>query len=301
MSQLRPMRAEKAALKDFRYPLVGSPKLDGIRALAKDGQPLSRTLKTIPNRYVQHCFSEAAKVLQGFDGELIVGDPTDKDVYRRTDSAVMSHGGEPNFHYYVFDRWDLTDLGYTKRRETLFNVLSEVPSWVYILESVLLSDQFELLRYEDKMIEAGFEGIMLRHPNGRYKYGKSTLNEGYLMKFKRFVDTEAEIIGFTELMRNDNEAEINELGLTKRSKVSANMTPMGVLGNFIVRGAEVGNPFYGVTFEVGSGLTAADKAKFWKERDSLLGKIIKVKYFERGVLDKPRFPVYLGFRNAVEM
>lgn len=301
MSQLRPMRAEKASLQDFRYPLIGSPKLDGIRALAKDGQPLSRTLKVIPNRFVQRCFSEAADALQGLDGELIVGDPWGHDVYRRTDSAVMTHSGEPNFHYYVFDRWDVTAIPYKERLGTVRRKANQYPSWVRILDAETINNQEELLAYEEGCLTMGYEGLMLRKPEGRYKYGKSTLNEGYLMKFKRFVDTEAEIVGFTELMRNDNEAEINELGLTKRSKVSANMTPMGVLGNFIVRGAEVGNPFYGVVFEVGSGLTAAEKAKFWKERDSLLGKIIKVKYFERGVLDKPRFPVYLGFRSAAEM
>jgi len=301
VTQLRPMRAEKAMFKDFRYPLIDSPKLDGIRALAKDGQPLSRTLKVIPNRYVQRCFAEAAEVLQGNDGELIVGDPTDKDVYRRTDSAVMSHDGEPEFQYYVFDRWDVPAIPYRERAGAIHRKSNHLPSWVRILESKMLYTQEELLAYEEDCLNLGYEGLMLRKPDGRYKYGKSTLNEGFLMKFKRFVDTEAEIIGFEELMRNDNEATVNELGLTKRSKASANMTPMGVLGNFVVRGAELRNQFFGVTFEVGSGLKAEEKARFWKTRDALLGKIIKVKYFEYGVLDKPRFPVYLGFRSEAEM
>ena len=37
----------------LRYPVIASPKLDGIRALVIDGQLVSRTLKPIPNRYVQ--------------------------------------------------------------------------------------------------------------------------------------------------------------------------------------------------------------------------------------------------------
>jgi DNA ligase-1 len=36
-------------------------------------------------------------------------------------------------------------------------------------------------------------------------------------------------------------------------------------------------------------------------RKKLLGKIVKYKYQEIGVLEKPRFPVFLGFRDKEDM
>jgi hypothetical protein len=71
---------------------------------------------------------------------------------------------------------------------------------------------------------------MLRDPNGPYKFGRSTRKEGYLLKLKRFCDSEAEVIGVVELMHNGNEAKTNALGRTERSTRKAGKTGMGVLG-----------------------------------------------------------------------
>lgn len=35
------------------YPQMASPKLDGIRCVMQDDMPVSRTLKPIPNHYIQ--------------------------------------------------------------------------------------------------------------------------------------------------------------------------------------------------------------------------------------------------------
>ena len=81
-----PMLASDAELDKLRFPLLASAKLDGVRAVVKNGVVLSRSLKKIPNDYVQSLF----KHLEHFDGELIVGEPTSKTCYRDTVSGVMS-------------------------------------------------------------------------------------------------------------------------------------------------------------------------------------------------------------------
>ena len=68
-----------------------SHKLDGIRCLGHDGKAYSRKGILIPNAYVQEAF--ATGDYDGFDGELIVGEPNADDVYRKTFSGVMSEGG----------------------------------------------------------------------------------------------------------------------------------------------------------------------------------------------------------------
>jgi DNA ligase-1 len=61
---MRPMLACKDAT-GLKFPLLASAKIDGVRALVKDGKVLSRSLKPIPNRHVQEMFGS----LEGADGE----------------------------------------------------------------------------------------------------------------------------------------------------------------------------------------------------------------------------------------
>ena len=67
---------ETPDLDNLQYPVYVTPKLDGIRCLFKGGVALSRTLKPIPNKSIQAWAKKHAKILEGMDGELIVGSPT---------------------------------------------------------------------------------------------------------------------------------------------------------------------------------------------------------------------------------
>jgi DNA ligase-1 len=122
------------------------------------------------------------------------------------------------------------------------------------------------------------------------------VNEGYLLKVKRFDDSEAEIIGFEEEQFNGNTAETNELGRTKRSTAKAGLVGKGTLGAFTVRDIHTG-----VEFSIGTGLTALQRGVFWQRRDEYLGKLAKYKYFAVGVKVAPRHPVFLGFRDRVDL
>ena len=55
--------------KELKFPLLASPKYDGIRALPKNSVVMSRTFKPIPNTEIQENFSK----FNDLDGELIVG------------------------------------------------------------------------------------------------------------------------------------------------------------------------------------------------------------------------------------
>ena len=57
-----------------------------------------------------------------------------------------------------------------------------------------------------------------------------------------------------------------------------------------------------VTFNVGTGLDAEQREALWLIRDSgLIGQTIKFKYQKIGTADKPRIPVFLGFRAKEDM
>ena len=307
---LKPMLAAKATdeqiqkLFDTNAIMIGSPKLDGIRCTIQNGQAYSRSLKLIRNKHIQSELSDA--VLEGLDGELIVGSPTAPDVYRTTTSAVMRESGEPEFTFWVFDNIQNITKNYrqrlTKLREqakvwsskTVLSMGVNLP--VEILEAVDLDGMDELQIYEKACLDAGFEGVILRDGSGRYKYGRATAKEGELIKVKRFSDSEAMILGMEEQMKNNNEKKVNELGRGQRSSHKENKIPKGTLGALVCKDKTTG-----IQFNIGSGFDDATRDQLWKYKDGLIGQTVKYKYFDIGVKDAPRHPVYLGMRDPTDI
>lgn len=291
---IRPMLAiagDADYLQQLRYPVLASPKIDGVRAMVVNGRLVSRSLKPIPNKHVQATFSHRA--LEGYDGELVVGSPVDKNCMQHTTSGVMSHEGKPAVTFYVFDRWDLDNLPYFERLQSITGIPELA---VHRLEHTPIHSYEHLLEYESLQTGSGYEGVMLRGYNNKYKFGRSTLREGGLIKVKRFMDSEAEILSCEPLYRNENAATTNELGLTERSTHQANKVADDLLGSLTVRDIHSG-----VVFEIGSGFDMAQRRQLWEVRNGLRGKLIKYKSFSVGVKEKPRFPIFLGFRSSLDM
>lgn len=279
-------------LAKILFPVLCSSKLDGIRATVQGGRLMSRTLKPIPNKNVQAMFKGLP---EGLDGELIYGSPTAPDVFRNTTSIVMSDDkSAEGIKYYVFDQH--LDLGFFERYQIYQEAVLPLGSNVVLVAQIRVDHLEELLALEEKWVNLGYEGLMVRSMNGPYKEGRSSLNEGYLLKVKRFEDSEATILGSFEMMHNDNVAQTNELGRTKRSTCQDNLRAAGVLGGFEVRDLKTG-----VEFSVGSGFNAEQKSSYWQLRDSLVGTIIKYKFLPTGVKDRPRHPIFLGFRDKRDM
>lgn len=278
----RPMLATDADLDKLRFPLLASAKLDGVRAVVRDGVVFSRSNKPIPNAHVQKLFGKYTH----FDGELIVGDPTSKACYRDTISGVMSVDGEPDVKLYVFDHVGEPSHLYNFRAERLTK-----SKHVVVHEQVMCLTLEDILKYEEQCLDAGYEGLILRDPNAPYKQGRSTVKEGYLLKLKRFVDDEATVIGLEERMHNGNVATVNELGRTARSSHKENKSGRGDLGALLLRHSS------GIEFSCGTGFTDGERGEIWANRDRYLGQLAKYKHFPVGAKDLPRHPVFLGWRD----
>jgi DNA ligase-1 len=233
-------------LDDLVFPLLATPKLDGVRALTieRDGKTVavSRKLKDIPNEFVR---AKVQMLGHGFDGELTLDDDTD---------------GEP----------------------------------------VHIKDAAALIEYEAKCLVDGYEGVMVRSYDGPYKHGRSTVREGYLLKLKRFLDSEAVVTGVIEELHNANEAKKDNLGRTERSTAKAGKVGKGVLGALRCTALADGEGFdKGVEFKIGTGFTAEQREELWAE--NLKGRIVKFKYQPSVGTDKPRFPSFIGFRHEDDM
>lgn len=293
--QFRPMlSATVAEVAKLRFPLLASHKLDGIRALVRDGVVVSRNLKSIPNRHVQALFGR--REYEGLDGELLVGDPTDPRAFLGTTSAVMSREGEPDVYFHVFD--DCTTPA-APFRERYAHLQRRLGDRMVLVAQVAVSGTAELEEFERGALDAGHEGVMLRSFDGPYKFGRGTLSKQDLMKLKRFEDAEARVVGFEELLHNSNEATVGLLGQTERGHSKAGMVGMGTLGALQVVG--VGGRWDGVAFNIGSGFDAATRAAIWEQRASWEGRLVKFKFFPLGSKDAPRFPIFLGERHPDDL
>ena len=280
----KPLLATDYVPAKLRFPTWGSFKLDGIRAVVRGGVVYSRSNKPIPNVHVQAKF----KHLEHHDGELIVGDPTSETCYRDTVSIVMAHDKPADdVFFHVFDHVEHPEMAYVKRRRFL-----RKSSGVHTLVThTPINSLAELTEFEALALDMGYEGLIVRDPLAPYKYGRSTVNEGILLKVKSFQDAEAVVIGFEERMRNENEATTNELGRTARSSHKAGKVGRGDLGALIVLRPD------GLEFAIGTGFTDAERLDIWANRDVWMGKLIKYKFFPVGGYDAPRHPVFLGVRD----
>ena len=290
--QIKPLLACEVPLDNVKFPVYVSTKLDGIRCLIIDGVAYSRSLKPIRNKFIQSIIGK--QKYNGLDGELIVGNVYDKDVFQKTTSGVMSEKGEPTFTFYVFDDFTNNEVDYSKRLERLLERNLYGKDGIVTLHQELYTSKEQVDKLLQRELELGGEGLILRSPIGKYKYGRSTPKEQLSVKLKFFQQNEFEVIGFTERMHNANQAKINELGLQERSSHKDNLIPMNTLGSLILK--------YGDdSFQMGTGFTDEQRQEIWDNRDKYLGKLASVRYMSVGLKERPRIPSFIGWRDSEDM
>ncbi len=291
----KPMLAGKmteADIANLHFPLLATPKLDGIRCLILNGKAVTRKLKAYPNFHIQATLE--GSLPDGLDGEIMLpGCASPFDVEHS--GGITKRTGQPAFAFCVFDYVPgALDQAYAARMAALAAL--PLPSFVEKILPTVVRNAAELLQYESEIVAQGFEGIMLRDPMGRYKDGgRSTLREELLLKWKRFEDAEAEILDVIEGLSNQNAAEKDALGHTKRSTKQEGMVGRGTAGSLLVRDIKTG-----VEFNVGTKDTKS-AAEIWARRDTIKGEIIVYRYQPTGVKDLPRFPTFRCFRAEADM
>lgn len=302
MQPIKPMLAGKVEnATELEYPLLGSVKIDGIRCLTirgRDGKThaVTRNFKLLPNEATRLWIESNCPV--GLDGEVTVSLEGKMADFSAISSAIMSEDGSPDFIYNVFDCvLSDTSTPFVQRLADLKMAAShlEKSGHLKIIPQIEIKTVNELNEFLSKSLEQGFEGIMVRTKLGPYKEGRSTWNEKFLLKLKLFEDSEAKIEGMIPLYHNANPAEADNFGLTERSSKKSGMVETDTLGALSVRDIKSG-----VQFEIGTGMSAAQRKGFWDNKENLIGKILKYK-FQGTTGEKPRFPVFLSFRDPRDM
>jgi DNA ligase-1 len=298
----KPMLAPRESVKHFptpdeffdalQYPLLASPKLDGIRGIIKDGEAKSRSFKPLPSAQVQADFTS----IEHLDGEFIAGSWTVGDVYNRSQSYIMSDDkpGDISFHVFDYTHPDWLHLPFIERLTKAHSLIKGLKEY-WPVEHRMCYNSAELMAFEEEMLEDGYEGLIARNPNGHYKCGRGTFRQGLIYKIKREVDDEGVIVGFVERMLNNNTLETSELGYAKRSSSKEGKLPAGTLGKFKVE-------YHGDIISVAPGKFNHDQLQeIWDNQALYTGKLLKFRHFPHGAKDRPRQPRALGFRDEMDL
>ncbi len=281
-----------------------SEKLNGIRVIFFGGVAYSRSLKPLPNKILQKLAQDSAEVLEGCDGEVIAGDKYAIDVLQRSNSFCMKADKQDDFCVYLFDKFHETQPWF-QRYSNLLQLQDSLPNHVEVLEhfavrpwkgELPLSLAWVALDlFEQEILFKGGEGVMLRDAFGTYKQNRSGKKKPELQKVKRMQDLDAMVIGYNQFETNLNEATTDERGFTKRSTSKEGKELVDALGGLVLVLPD------GKTFSCGSGFTQEQRKVLWLDKEVLIGKIAKVQYFGFSPDGIPLLPVFLDFRDAIDM
>ncbi len=295
MDKFAPQKApsESIRLEDVVYPCYVSFKLDGIRGTVIEQSMRSTSNTELPSAWAKKYF--CVPELEWVDGELVAANAAPGRIYNDSMSAVMTQGGMEPLTFYVFDL--ISGLPYEKRLSDLQVLCAGMPH-VVVLEQRIIYNEQELLEYEEFALAQGYEGLMIRYGDKYYKFGRCTAKEVNIFKFVRHIYAEAEVIGFYEQMANTNAKTVSGTGHSKRSTHKAGKVGKNTLGGFHCR-----NLADGVLFDLGTGkgLDAATRKQIWENQNDYLSMIARYKSKPYGKKDKPRQPIWDGWRAREDM
>lgn len=269
-----------------RYFLV-TDKFDGIRATNHVAGLFSRTMKPIPNEWI--CNVAKHSVALNFDMEIMTYTDGVPDDFHTIQSKVMTRDGQPIHRFHVFDDFTSPNESYHQRIERIerFKVMRNHDEHVEFELPRPVSSLYALKLEHEDAIARGREGLIVRHPEAPYKYGRSTLNEGWMLKLKLWESAEARIIGWEPLMRNTNEPTINVFGRQERGHGICGKVAEDMLGAFICESDEFGQ------FNVGGPFTTLQRCNFYGKH---LNETLTYEFQRHGTKEKPRSPRFKGIR-----
>lgn len=263
--------------KEFALTL----KLDGIRCVAtkrdgkvnlvaRSGQPIIGAID------IENDLRNVKEDNFVLDGELLVDDwrnMKSKEAYKATTKIVRKDAEKHGIRLVAFDmvtinEWNerSSEDAYKVRRNRFRKIAEQCEHIEKVPLLYLGKDTSKINEILNKVTGGKYpqEGLMINMVDATYQFRRTK----ELLKVKRMNDCDLRVVGVQE-------------GKGKYE---------GILGALIVE-------YKGNTINVGSGLTEDLRKSFWNNKDKIIGRVIKVQYFEEtqdaSGNKSLRFPVFL--------
>ena len=187
----KPIDKVKPESIDWSFALV-QPKLDGHRALYKDGMLYSRQGKVLENMdHILAAIGMCDLKNHHLDGELYIHGMPLQEVSRlikkwRPESILVE------YHIY-----DIVGEGHYGERCGPLNELHHglLDPVLQPVETIVVNNMKMVDEFHEKYRAQGYEGTMLRHGKTPYRDGKRCSG---LLKIKQFHDAEFKVVGYEE-------------------------------------------------------------------------------------------------------
>jgi len=257
-------------------------------------------LKQFPNIQLRNRFKDLIELTKIkdviYDGELFTHDLTFHElsgICRQLDMDLPE-----SLDFYCFDAIHNKEFIQSFRTRITFLPVTGIE----LLPHIQLVKQWSVFNLEEvnelykNAIAWGCDGLILRDPLGKYKFGRGTLKEGLIFKMKPFVTLDAKIIGVTQAtkVKEGTEKTINELGRSVTSKKKGDRLLINKASAFIVI-------YKGKELKVTIAMTDEEKEEVWKHKEKYIGRWIEYKGMLTGSKDLPRHPTFIRFRNDKEI
>lgn len=286
---------DEKLINTFKFPAMVQLKMDGMRfnAIVKDGtvEFRSRNGKEIQLLgYLADSFIALANNRNiVFDGELlVVNDVGILD--RQTGNGILNKAVKGTISDAEASRvratlWDaisyedfkngISNTSYKDRFESLQNAASF--SGIQVVEYQTVQNIEDARTLFEHYLNQGQEGIILKDLNGKWEDKRVK----HQIKFKGELECDLEVIDYEE-------------GTGKY---------VGKLGALVCRSRSTDTK--PITVSIGSGFNDSNRDEFWNIRDSLIGKIVAVKYNAR-IKNKQGeeslfLPIFLELREDKDM
>lgn len=271
-----PMLAyELKDMKKLKFPVFVQPKMDGVRCLARwhgdHIQLLSRGGKPYS---VEHIAKRLESILLPgtvFDGELYIHNVLRQDIQALVKKPRDEMYGDTGYtssdlEYWVYDCFSIDALSrpFSDRLEDLKNVLQYKDSTIRRVITQRSTDVDDLIARHKMYVANGFEGTIIRLPDGPYELANRSRS---LLKHKDFQDAEFEIVGFGE-----------GVGKFEGCVIWKCKTDSDGIFDVVPKG------------------TLQQKKKWFLEAKKHIGEKLTVKFQDLSSSGIPSFPVGIGFR-----
>lgn len=270
---------KKRKAKDVHYPVNIQPKLDGVRAVAAWHNGKVRLTSRSGKEWIvpQHICRELERILPAstvLDGEIYIHGEALEDINSWT--KKFDPVNTPRLQYHVYDMpvdsEGNDDLTWKQRSNNLLNFYKEFPSTQSIRNVPLYIAKNEKLvyEYEETFVIEGYEGAIIRNPDGLYVGPYRSYD---LLKLKNFQDAEFKVVGFKE----------------GKGKYTGCVVWQCITNE-------------GETFDVTPKITLEKKKWYFDRGNEYIGKMLTVKFFNYSKVKKiPIYPVGKTFRDEKDM
>jgi DNA ligase 1 len=259
---------EKRLLRWVTKEILCQPKLDGERCRVIIDKPhlflvsSEGNLITSMPHIVADLLSMNLPIGTELDGEIYSHSLGFSEIHSRVGRTTNLHPDHEQMELHIFDL--ISPQPQMQRLSHLLTILSDPPDSIKLVPTCLIDKDLEkIVELCQIYCEDGYEGIIVRNPDGPYERKRS----GNIMKLKPRKEDIYRIVDFQQELGKDG-----------------NLKPS--LGSLICTSDE------GTFFGVGSGFTQEQRKTYWQNREELIGLFVRVRYQSISPKRVPRFPIF---------